>query len=268
MITLFFVYALASVMVLVGMILHEVRTTRRIRDMYKHPHARQWRLRPHILIRSSEPDSLTKIYRNSAQFTSDHPSGKYVLDLRTKTTPSRDAILAAIYTLETQPHLPSTPLQLVLTSPTTLLQLLKNYYSIACAPFEIARSGWRVSAGIASFIVLSRNAPQNLWQVKVWCAAYDICALLLRLFTTLLALYALFLALAHIQLALFVVVVSTFLFYMVYAILTYPHLSMRDKFFYILLAPVSFGYLLIAPYASIARELRQKTLLRIVLSNS
>lgn len=251
-ILLFTIGAITLVAAIIGLAINDIRTFRMQKAINKHPGARKWRQRPVVLLdrNTVHLKEIRKSYRKIT--TIDTSSDTYLtLNIGDDILLTQSAIINAVQRFNHDESLSVVALLPIIQKPQTSRQLLHAYKIIACTPFRILRS----ELGVASdFTLLRPNPPSH------YSFVYTISSHVIKLFNFTTLLYALYAALILIQPELLLTYAVALSFWLIWTICRYPHLSLDQKIFYLLLSPASFGFFtftaLTAPFKIGARQVR------------
>ncbi len=234
-------------MFLIGLTLYDIRIVEIEKQRKKHPHAKQWRQRP-VLIIDALPDAIRTIkkhYRNSysinsAQVTND----TLLLTLPDRATVDKHSLLQAIRYLDIHPQLTSLAVVSSPKHPKTLGEFL-HLYRLSIATI-IARARTGIGGGMASsspLPILTRQAstpPRT--SARIWSYLYRTASYLATVTVPCILTYALYLAIIPHQLELLAICTAVFCLFVSIAIWSYEQLMLVNKLSYTLLIPATLIY--------------------------
>lgn len=205
----------------------------------RHPHSRKWRKRPSVAIVTDPADPLPKIgYRNSVVTHTHSTVTELILRIPLGMTIDKAALRQAIMSLNAQPTKQSIGILPTPQQPTTLRRLLHQYRAILSAPFTQAASG--LGVGVASPYHMTATSLRATKKDIVFAIAKPLTATMHVLFIG----YSLYAATFLQRPELLLTYTAGFTLWAIWAIGTYPRVSLPQKFTYFGLLPAAIPYLL------------------------
>ena len=246
-------FGLAFIAFLIGTTLRDIQIVRLERAYRQHPYARQFRERPlvSIVIDGEPSDACLKSIRhgdyNKIQIVTNGQTidGDFILTLSPDTRLERTAISRAVRELNSDPRLGLIELLPALRQPQSTPELFRAYRHIAASPFMAARAGLHVTLPHSSAPTLMRLTTHTL---RIRTRLYLIGRWLVQIIAILSLVYTMYLAIMLYQPEFLLIYLAVFGVWLIWAIVSYRHFSLRQKLIYLALAPasiVSFLYLCI-----------------------
>jgi hypothetical protein len=144
--------------------------------------------------------------------------------------------------------------------PRTLPELMRTYHDIIVAPFIAVREAFHITLQQTRWSVIVRpSVPWYTWRTRLYCIFRWLvaCANLLTFA------YICYVAVMLYQPEYMQIYLCGAVIWIIVAISRYPQFSLWQKIIYTVLAPVSFGYLVLlafyAPFSPIVRRIRAAT---------
>lgn len=253
------ILALAALVTLIGMTLHDIH---HVHQEARLRHARRFRKHPLVSIYITDTPSdacIESIWNSNYQRIEVVPigrpaRGKLILTLEPDIVLDQRAIARAVQTFEEDHLINAVELLPVAPTPQTVGQLFKYHRLIASGPFVSSRMGLGVTPPSTSYPVMVRPNGKKNWRTPT----YAVTRWLVHTAIFIALLYASNLNLMLNQPAPLIACLLAFGLWMIIAISYYPHLTLRQRIIYLILAPVSIGYFLILSVRSVLRPLYRR----------
>jgi hypothetical protein len=241
------ILATSSIVIIVGITIHDIHAIRLDQQFSRHPHARRWRKRPLVsIVINGEPSTACAVsirrsnYRKVEIIAAGRSiKGALIFSLAPDTVLDHSAISQAVKQFNNSLSKSQVEMTPVLRSPQTLRQFFHNYYVIASAPFIAVRAGLGIRQPYSSWPMIVRL---QLADTTRWTHLYIAFRWLTHVANLTVLLYVSYIAVVLYQPEFLLMYLAGFVLWMIWAIVRYRHLSFVQKITYLLLAPASLIY--------------------------
>lgn len=239
--------------IMTGITVSDIRIIRTERLYRLHPHARRWRVKPHVEIRTDNAKLASKLRRGYKKLVVGTQT-EWVLSLTSDVVINPFQIHQAIRILSGHTSMRLLTILPSIVPPDSLIALLKTYATMIGAPLAVARNGFNAEP-VEDYPMIHKSDLT----ITVRSMLYELLCFATTVFTIACFLLsfamALLLATPEPLLALF----TAFVLWSVWSIARYPGLSIAHRLLYAVFLPVACGYLFLRFSSLPARQLARLT---------